>query len=86
MTLRVDLSKSEKLKFLMNTGAEISIVKGASLKPGFHYEPTKGINVREISNALLRTEETVTLKLFNLHMRLHTVHIMGELIANMMKF
>jgi hypothetical protein len=46
------LSKSEKLKFLIDTGAQISIVKGASLHPGFNYEPTKGINVRGISNAL----------------------------------
>jgi len=39
------LSKAEKLKFLIDSGAEISIVRGASLKPGFDYEPTKGINL-----------------------------------------
>jgi hypothetical protein len=29
-----DLSKAKKLKFLIDTGAEISIVKSTSLKPG----------------------------------------------------
>jgi len=73
------LSKSEKLKFLIDTGAEISIVKGASLNPGFNYEPTKGINVRGISNALLKTEGTVILKIFTpTHETTHTFHIMGD--------
>jgi len=67
----VDLSKTEKLKFLIDTGGEISIVKGASLNPGFNYEPTKGINVRGISNALLKNEGTVTLKIFT-HTRDYT--------------
>jgi hypothetical protein len=33
------------MKFLIGTGEEIYIVMGASLKPGFDYEPTKGINM-----------------------------------------
>ena len=75
----VDLSKTEKLKFLIDTGGEISIVKGASLNPGFNYEPTKGINVRGISNALLKTEGTVMLKIFtHTHETTHTFHIMGD--------
>jgi hypothetical protein len=64
VTVRVDLSKTEKLKILIDTGAEISIVKGSSLNPGFDYEPTKGINVRGISNTLLKTEGTVILRIF----------------------
>jgi len=73
------LSKSEKLKFLIDTGAEISIGKGASLKPGFNYKPTKGINVRGISNAILKTEGTVILKIFTAtHETTHTFHIMGD--------
>jgi hypothetical protein len=51
------MSKTEKLKFIIDTGAEISIVKGASLRPGFDYKPTKGINVIEIANALLKLKE-----------------------------
>jgi hypothetical protein len=73
------LSNSEKLKFLIDTGAEISKVKGASLNPGFNYEPTRGINVKGISNALLKTEGTVILKLFTTtHETTHTFHIMGD--------
>jgi len=49
ITVRVHSSKTNKLKFLTDTGAEISIIKGASLKPGVKYESTKGINVRGIS-------------------------------------
>jgi hypothetical protein len=64
VTTRVHLSNSEKLKFLIDTGAEISIVKGASLRSEIDYEPTRGINVRGISNTLLKTEGTVVLKLF----------------------
>jgi hypothetical protein len=73
------LSTSEKLKFLIDTGAEISIIKGASLRPEINYEPTKGINVRGISNTLLRTEGTVMIKLFTTtHETTHTFHIMGD--------
>jgi hypothetical protein len=69
----------EKLKFLIDTGAEISIVKSTSLKPGFKFEPTKGINVKGISNALLRTEGTAALKLLTpTHETTHTFHIMGN--------
>jgi hypothetical protein len=67
------------LKFLIDTGAEISIVKSTSLKPGCNYEPTKGINVKGISNALLRTEGTAALKLLTpTHEATHTFHIMGN--------
>jgi hypothetical protein len=75
---RVHLSKRKKLKFLIGTGAEILIVMSASLKPGFDYEPTKGINMRGISDALLRTKATVTLKLLTpMHETIHTFHVMG---------
>lgn len=73
ITLRVHLSKAQ------DTRAEISIVKGASLKRGFNYEPTKGISVRGIANALLRIEGTVTLKLLTpTHETTHIFHIMGD--------
>jgi len=75
----VDLGRTEKLRFLIDTGAEISIVRGARLKPEINYEPTEGIDVKGISNALLRTEGTVLLKLFTLtHETTHLFHVMGE--------
>jgi len=64
VTAGVDLGRTEKLKFLIHTGAEISVVRGTRLRPGFNYDPTKGINIKGISKVLLRTEGTVLLKLF----------------------
>jgi hypothetical protein len=79
ITVRVHSRKLEKLTFLIDTGVEISIIKGVSLKPGLNYEPAKGINVRGISNALLRTEETATLKLRTpTHETTHLFHTMGN--------
>jgi len=59
------------------------------LRPEFDYEPTKGINVRGISNALLKTEGTVTLKLLTpTHYTLHTHFMSWEtvLIVNTTEF
>jgi hypothetical protein len=77
--VRVVLSKSEKLRFLIDTGAEISIVRGNRLMPGIDYEPTKCIDVKGLSDVLFRTEGTVLLKLFNLtHETTHLFHVMGD--------
>jgi len=56
----VDLGRTERLRFLIDSGAKISIVRGAILRPEINYESTEGINVKGISNALLRTEGTVS--------------------------
>jgi hypothetical protein len=42
----VDLGRTERLRFLVDTGAEISMVRSTKLKPGIHYELTKGINIK----------------------------------------
>jgi hypothetical protein len=75
------LSKAGKLRFLIDTGAEISVAKGASLKPKLNYESTKGINIKGISDSLLKTEGTTTLRLFTsthetTHTHTHTFHIL----------
>ena len=43
VTVGVDLSKPEKLTFLIDTGAEISTFKGASLNPDFIMSLPKGL-------------------------------------------
>jgi hypothetical protein len=49
------------------------------LRPGFNYEPTKGINIKGISEVLLKTKGTVLLKLFTLTQETtHLFHVMGE--------
>jgi hypothetical protein len=63
VTVNVDQSKAGKMKFLIDTGAEVSIIKGDSLRTGVASEPTKGINIKGISNSLMKTEGTVTLRL-----------------------
>ena len=75
----MDLGRTEKWRFLIGTGAEISIVRGARLRPEINYEPTEGINVKGISNALLRTDGTVLLRLFTLTQETTQLfHVMGE--------
>jgi len=77
--VRIDLGKPEKLTFLMGTGAEISIVKSARLRPEINYEHTKGIDVKGISDVLLRTEGTVLLELFTLtHETTHQFHVIVD--------
>ena len=77
--LRVNMGRTEKLTFLIDTGAEISIVRGSRLKPGINYEPAKSIDVKGISNTLLKTKETVLLKLFTAtHETVHLFDIIGN--------
>jgi hypothetical protein len=60
-------------------GAEILIIKGASFKPGFDYEPANRINVKGISNALLRTTGKTTLKLLTpTHETTQIFHVTGD--------
>jgi hypothetical protein len=66
VTIRVDLGKTRKLRFFIDTGPEISIIRGTNLKSEVNFEHVNGISVKGISNALLRTEGTVLLKLFTL--------------------
>jgi hypothetical protein len=48
------------------------------LRPEINYEPTDGVNVKGISNAPLRTEETVLLKLVAVtHETTHLFHVIG---------
>lgn len=65
------------MKFLIDTGAEICLIKGSSLKPGVDIVPSEGINVKGISNTILKTKGTVKLKLsIGPHETRHTFHVM----------
>ena len=49
------------------------------MRPEINYEPTKGIDVKGISDVLLRTDGTVLLKLFTLtHETTHQFHVIGD--------
>jgi hypothetical protein len=55
VTLQVDKGGKEKLKFLVDTGAQLSLCKYASIKEGFVYDPRRVVNGRGISS----TERTL---------------------------
>ena len=79
ITIRTDSSETGKLKFLIDTGAEISVVKGTSMNPGINYESTKRINLKGISDLILKTEGTTALKLFTpTHVTTHIFHVVGS--------
>jgi len=79
VTIRTNSSKTGKLKFLINTGAEISVVKASSINLGTNYDPTKEINIKGISESFLKTKGTTELTLFTpTHETTHVFHVVGS--------
>jgi len=63
---------------LIDTGAEISIIRSSSLNPGVGYQLHEGVD-KGISNTVMRTEGTVDLKLLTeTHETMHTFHVLGK--------
>ena len=77
--LRADKGKENKLTFLLDTGADLSVIKMSSLQPGIKYSLKGGINIKGISDTIMKTEGTITLKLFTgTHETAHTFHVVGN--------
>ena len=77
--LRVDLGKESKLTFLLDTGADLSVIKRSSLQSMVSYALKGGISIKGISDTIMKTEGTLTLKLFtDAHETTHTFHIVGS--------
>jgi hypothetical protein len=75
VTLYVDVSKTDILKFLVETGADISVVRDSSLKPGCDFKPENVIEVKGISKGVIKTKGTVNLKLVaDTHETTHEFH------------
>jgi hypothetical protein len=55
VTLQLDKGVREKLKFLVDTGAQLSLCKHTSIKEGSMYDPRRVVNVRGISSCTERT-------------------------------
>jgi len=72
ISLSIDSRDARKLKFLIGTEAEISLIGSSSLTPGVNYQFHEGVDIKRISNAVMRTEGTVELKLLPRHMRQRT--------------
>ena len=75
---RVDLGKEKKLIFLLDTGADLSVIKRSSLQPRIKCSLKGGINIKGISDTIMKTEGTIALKLFtDTHKSAHTFHVVG---------
>jgi hypothetical protein len=79
--LSVDLGKENTLTFLLNTGADLSVVKRSSLQPGIKFLLKRGINLKGIFNTIMKTEGTIMLKLFtDTRKTTHTFHVVNEFV------
>ena len=79
ISLNIDSRDTRKLRFLIDTGAEISIIRSSSLNSGVSYQLHEGVDIKGISNTVMRTEGTVDLKLLTeTHETMHTFHVLGE--------
>ena len=78
ISLNIDSRDTRKLKFLVDTGAEILIIRSSSLTPGVSYQLHEGVDIKGISNTVM-TEGTIDLKLFTVtHETMHTFHVLEE--------
>jgi hypothetical protein len=72
------LGKENKLTFLLDTGADLSVIKWSSLQPGIKYTLKGGINIKGMSNTIIKTKGTIILKLFtDTHETTQTCHVVG---------
>jgi hypothetical protein len=77
--LTVDVSKTDTLKFLVDTGADISVIRDATLKSRCNFKPENVIEVKRISKGVMKTKGTVILKLFiGTHETTHEFHVIGD--------
>jgi hypothetical protein len=79
ISLSIDSRDTRKLKFLIDTGAKISIIRSSSLTPGVEYQMQEGVDVKGITNTVMKTEGTIDLKPFtDTHETIHTFHVLRE--------
>ena len=64
---------------MIDTGAEISIIKESSVNDGVSYKVRKSFEIKGIGNAVLRTDGIVELKLLTeKHETVHNFHVLRE--------
>jgi hypothetical protein len=79
VSLNIDSRDTRKLKFLIDTGAEISIIRRSSLNPGVNYQLREVVDIKGISDNVMKTEGAIDLQLFtDTHETAHTFHVLGE--------
>jgi hypothetical protein len=79
ISLNIGSRDTKKLKFLLDTGAEISIIRSSSLTLGVECQLQERVDIKEITNTALKTEGTIDLKLFtDTHETIHTFLVYRE--------
>jgi hypothetical protein len=79
VTFQVDKGVKEKLKFLIDTGAQLSLCKYASIKEGSVYDPKRVVNVRGISSWTERTLGEIAMGLSTEKYETRNIfHIVGD--------
>jgi hypothetical protein len=79
VTLSVDVGERNKLRFLIDSGADLCLCKHGSLKEGTVYNSARSVNVKGISNAIEKTLGEVMLKLSTeTHETDHKFQIVGD--------
>jgi hypothetical protein len=63
VTLQVDKGAKEKLKILVDTGAQLSLFEYDSIKEGSVYDPKRVVNIRGMSSCTERTLGDIELSL-----------------------
>jgi hypothetical protein len=79
VTLNVDEGGRETLKFLVDTGAQVSLCKYGSIQEGSVYDSKRVINVRGISSGTERalSEIEMSLRTWNYEMK-HVFHVVAD--------
>ena len=79
ISLNVNTRDVKKLTFLIDTGAKNSLIKSSSLNPGVNYHIHEVVDIKGISNAVMKTKGIMELKfLTDTHVTVHTFYILGE--------
>ena len=79
ISLKINNRDSKEVKFFIDTGAEISLIKEASLHSEASNKLRKSAKLKGIGNAVLKTDGIVGLKLFTeKHLTVHNVQVLSE--------
>jgi hypothetical protein len=79
VTLKVDEGGRGTLKFVVHTGAQVSLCKYGSIQEGSVYDPKRVINVRGISSGTERTLGEIEMRLrTGNNETTHVFHVVGN--------
>ena len=77
--MKINTRDAKKVKFLIDTGAEISIIKSFSLNVRASYQSRKSVEIKGMCNAVLKTDGIVELKLLtDEHETVPNFHVLSE--------